>query len=138
MSHARTKYKYTRKVYFHECIYTGDYAANAVDERNCQRQYSESGVADLELQIAPQIRGFREFGVNMTGLLQALFFVPEGTGLLWFFSRAELTDLNEKLNSSCGTSSKSAGLNSTLYLNNFIFLPYNEPVSTHFLCFYAC
>ena len=29
-----------------------------------------------------EIRGFREFGVNMTGLLQALFFVSERTGLL--------------------------------------------------------
>ena len=33
--------------------------------------------------------------------------------------------------------SKYAGLNSTLHLNNSIFLPYNELVSTHDLCFYA-
>ena len=33
--------------------------------------------------------------------------------------------------------SKYAGLNSTLHLNNSIFLPYNKPVSTHDLCFYA-
>lgn len=29
-----------------------------------------------------EIRGFQEFGVNMTGLLQTLFFVSERTGLL--------------------------------------------------------
>ncbi len=28
-----------------------------------------------------EIRGFREFGVNLTGLLQALFFVSERIGL---------------------------------------------------------
>ena len=29
-----------------------------------------------------EIKGFREFGVNIIGLLHALFFVPERTGLL--------------------------------------------------------
>ena len=32
---------------------------------------------------------------------------------------------------------KYAGLNSVMHLNNSIFLPYNKPVSTHDLCFYA-
>ena len=33
---------------------------------------------------------------------------------------------------------KFAGLNFILHLNNVIFLPYNELISTRFLCFYAC
>lgn len=41
-------------------------------------------VKSTEVRTAnsPPIRGFREFGVNMTGLLQALFFVSMRTGLL--------------------------------------------------------
>ena len=38
-----------------------------------------------------EIKGFREFGVIIIGLLHALFFVSERTGLLRFFGRVELT-----------------------------------------------
>ena len=41
-------------------------------------------VKSTEVRTANSLetRGFREFGVNMTGLLQALFFVSMRTGLL--------------------------------------------------------
>ena len=38
-----------------------------------------------------EIKGFRKFGVNIIGLLHALFFVSERTGLLRFFGMVELT-----------------------------------------------
>ena len=52
-----------------------------------QREYRRDGCIDVkstEVRTANglEIKGFREFGVNIIGLLHALFFVSERTGLL--------------------------------------------------------